>query len=143
PGLPPDPDEAGKATIEGIDSNGNGVRDDIERWIAVKYPNSEKTRAGLVQEARAFQKALTSVQDTPSASAAFDEIAMGTECLSYLVGPYQMREVDKAFLTQMLNTSGRIRANHAWQNLLPAVQSYSPPDGKAACIGFDPDTLPN
>ncbi|GHV60176.1 hypothetical protein FACS1894103_4970 [Campylobacterota bacterium] len=30
PELPPDPGKAGKATLEGIDSNKNGVRDDVE-----------------------------------------------------------------------------------------------------------------
>ena len=44
-GLPPDPGEAGKATLEGIDSNGNGVRDDVERAIAKLYPDEPELRA--------------------------------------------------------------------------------------------------
>ena len=35
--LPPDPGEAGKKTLLGIDSNNNGVRDDVERWIYITY----------------------------------------------------------------------------------------------------------
>jgi hypothetical protein len=48
-GLPPDPGEAGKATIEGIDSDQDGLRDDIQRYIALTYPDSEKTREALRQ----------------------------------------------------------------------------------------------
>jgi len=33
--LPPDPGPAGDETIEGVDVNENGVRDDIERWIGL------------------------------------------------------------------------------------------------------------
>jgi hypothetical protein len=40
--LPPDPGEAGKVTLAGIDSDNDGVRDDIQRYIALTYPNSEK-----------------------------------------------------------------------------------------------------
>ena len=46
-GLPPDPGEAGKATLEGIDSDQDGIRDDIQRYIALTYPDSQKTRAAL------------------------------------------------------------------------------------------------
>jgi len=33
--LPPNPGEAGKATLQGIDSDNDGVRDDIQRYIAL------------------------------------------------------------------------------------------------------------
>ena len=36
--LPPEPDEAiNNSTLLGIDSNDNGVRDDVERWIYITY----------------------------------------------------------------------------------------------------------
>jgi len=50
--LPPDPGEAGKVTLEGIDSDGDGVRDDVQRYIALTYPDSEKTRLALTQHAK-------------------------------------------------------------------------------------------
>lgn len=37
--VPLDPGEAGKETLAGIDSNKNGLRDDIERLIAEKFGN--------------------------------------------------------------------------------------------------------
>jgi len=42
--LPPDPGDTGKATLAGIDSDNDGVRDDIERYIWLTYPASAKTR---------------------------------------------------------------------------------------------------
>ena len=36
--LPPEPDpKINNATLLGIDSNNNGVRDDVERWIYKTY----------------------------------------------------------------------------------------------------------
>ncbi|MDX8380534.1 MAG: hypothetical protein R8M14_00305 [Ghiorsea sp.] len=34
-GLPPDPGAAGRGTLAGIDSDNDGVRDDVQRWIAL------------------------------------------------------------------------------------------------------------
>ena len=42
-GLPPDPGEMGKLTLDGVDINGNDVRDDVEIFIA--------ERAGEIMEA--------------------------------------------------------------------------------------------
>ena len=38
--LPPEPDpKINNATLLGVDSNDNGVRDDVEIWIYKKYQN--------------------------------------------------------------------------------------------------------
>ncbi|MDR0664003.1 MAG: hypothetical protein LBF86_00555 [Helicobacteraceae bacterium] len=57
---PPDPSEAGKATLEGIDSNNNGIRDDIEIAIYEYKPKPEqlKERQSLIQSAKAYQAAI-------------------------------------------------------------------------------------
>ena len=55
--LPPDPGEAGKETLLGIDSNNDGVRDDVERWIYKTY-NHPIERAIFMQNARAYQKVI-------------------------------------------------------------------------------------
>src|SRR3989338_1086852 len=53
--LPPDPGALADATIEGVDANQNGIRDDVELAIFKEYPNSAKTRAVLLQYALALQ----------------------------------------------------------------------------------------
>lgn len=53
--LPPDPGVLADATIQGIDANNNGIRDDVELAVFKEYPNSAKTRAVLLQYALAMQ----------------------------------------------------------------------------------------
>ena len=57
--LPPDPGGEADKTIQGIDANANGVRDDVELAIFKEYPDSAKTRAVLLQYALALQMEVT------------------------------------------------------------------------------------
>jgi hypothetical protein len=82
--LPPDPGDAGKATLAGIDSDGDGVRDDVERWIALTYPNSARVRAALYQEAGGIQQAIVSSSNRPQAMAGIEAETAGRLCLSGL-----------------------------------------------------------
>ncbi len=61
--LPPEPDEAlNNSTLLGIDSNDNGVRDDVERWIFLEmeiYNGYEKIEQVIaMQKAKGYQMAL-------------------------------------------------------------------------------------
>ena len=53
--LPPDPGAEADKTIQGIDANKNGIRDDVELAIFKEYKDSAKTRAGLLQYALVLQ----------------------------------------------------------------------------------------
>jgi len=59
--LPPDPGEAGMQTLLGIDSDSDGVRDDIQRYIYFAYPDNEKVRVALTQIAIEYQGLLSQV----------------------------------------------------------------------------------
>src|SRR3989344_8426243 len=59
PDLPPDPGEAGKATIEGIDSDNDGVRDDIQRYVGLAFPADPEVRMTLMRLADSQQQYLT------------------------------------------------------------------------------------
>ncbi len=50
--IPDDPGDKGNETLEGVDENGNGIRDDVERLILEKLPQNE----ALIQAA--FDKAV-------------------------------------------------------------------------------------
>lgn len=53
--LPPEPNPTvNNATLLGVDSNNNGVRDDVERWIFAEY-DEPIVQAVAMQNARAFQ----------------------------------------------------------------------------------------
>jgi len=53
--LPVDPGIEADKTIQGVDANNNGIRDDVELAIFKEYPDSAKTRAVLLQYALALQ----------------------------------------------------------------------------------------
>ena len=56
--LPPEPDEAlNNSTLLGIDSNENGVRDDVERWIIIKYSKDSKYPKTKIAIALQYAKA--------------------------------------------------------------------------------------
>ena len=52
---------AEKATVEGLDIDNDGVRDDIQRYIDATYPNSPEKRAALKQIAIAGQQMMVAV----------------------------------------------------------------------------------
>ncbi len=56
--LPPKPDTTvNDSTLLGIDTNNNGVRDDVERWIYETYDHPIE-RGIFMQSARAYQKVI-------------------------------------------------------------------------------------
>ncbi len=54
-GLAKDPGQKGRDTIAGVDSDEDGVRDDIERYIAYKYPHDRLLRANLYRIAQVLK----------------------------------------------------------------------------------------
>ena len=56
--LPPEPDpKINNSTLLGVDSNNNGVRDDVERWIYEKYKDRHPINAVIAMEAaKVYQK---------------------------------------------------------------------------------------
>lgn len=110
--LPPDPGEAGKATLQGIDTDQDGVRDDVERYIAYTYPvpSDAPTRAALTQFAIPLQAALLDASNESKALQYTGEIDRASECLSALRGVDFDIEAEKALQPVILNTPTRSRA---------------------------------
>jgi len=62
--VPPEPGEQkSTATLSGVDSNNNGVRDDIERLIAEKYGEHEETYLAGIVQAQAIDRVYSSESD--------------------------------------------------------------------------------
>lgn len=80
--LPPPPDSNEKdATVEGVDANQNGIRDDVELAIFAKYPNDIKLRAAALQYALTEQMFLTSVIDAPTWKAVAEQSSRAFNCI--------------------------------------------------------------
>jgi len=80
--LPPEPDtKVNNSTLLGIDSNNNGVRDDVERHIYLcgKYEHPV-VRAVALQAARAFQIVIA---DASKAKNSVDYLEAAMDCESY------------------------------------------------------------
>src|SRR3989344_2871680 len=69
------------ATVAGIDSNNNGIRDDVEMAIWKKYPNSAKIRAAELQYAMVEQMYLTRVVNTETWKAVAEEVGRAQLCV--------------------------------------------------------------
>lgn len=143
PVLPPDPGEAGMLTLEGIDSDNDGVRDDVQRWIIINHRDSEKTMEALAQAARASQVDLiTAFVDKTKSIEATHQIFRASRCLDYLFGLDKQIELNKLMKSQILNTDARIRANIR-ANANFNGQTIELQDVQKTDCDFDPDTLPN
>lgn len=122
--LPPQPDPAlVDATVEGIDANRNGIRDDVELAIFAKYPGVEnlKLRAAELQYAKALQMYLTSVFTKETLVAVMSQEDRASACFSVSTllpppdaddntwGNYlrQKRESESVLTDMILNTPQR------------------------------------
>ena len=85
--VPRDPGEAGKATIEGIDSDGDGVRDDAQRWIVENTLARPDVRSALTQYARADQKFITHSNESQNTIVDITQMRnQAHDCLNYIMG---------------------------------------------------------
>lgn len=140
--LPLDPGEAGKQTIAGIDTDGDGVRDDIERYIALTYPESARTRAALTQIAVALQVALLASNNRDASLAAASARLNAIDCLLFIHGTQTGRARFNELRAQILNTEDRTRAYITADNQLGGQVFEAGIDTKSLC-NFDPDKMPN
>lgn len=83
--IPPDPGEASKTTLEGIDSDNDGLRDDVQREIIFLSPESEKMRMALGTYAKVEQTLSSSPNlSKEESNALLEKISAAGECISAL-----------------------------------------------------------
>ena len=135
-GLPPDPGAAGKATLAGIDSDHDGVRDDLQRNIALTYAGSQPTISALRQMVMSLQHAiLENGSETQSIENA-NQFVRDLECLG-AVRPSDYRVVKGELLAMALNTEARGLAYlHYGDQLGGQGFSGKPPDDWASSCRF-------
>ncbi len=148
--LPPDPGEAGKATLAGIDSDNDGVRDDIQRYIAFTFPDSARVRAAASDYAKKVQETFFIGEDRVKAVNLAAVLGRARQCISFLHGSETgeaLRRAIKAtdeLRTRVLDTGARSRSYLAYNALLAGGVFRVLPESewKKGCA-FDPDALPN
>ena len=104
--LPPDPGEEGNVALLGIDSDGDGVRDDIQRYIYFTYPDDEKLRLGLTYYAKEFQGVIADADDREATYNHAKKMARHGECLFHIKGRDSIN-ICRALRAEILNTRER------------------------------------
>ena len=144
-GLPPDPGEAGKATIDGIDADKDGVRDDVQRWIAQEWGHSQLAVKGLTIVAQQYLLGVHHGGDSLSKEEArklSPDSMRKSMCSSSLETEEMLkgRAYDKVAL-QVTNTPERWKRSKEFDYLF-AHGVYTLPDiTPAEACGFDPEAL--
>jgi hypothetical protein len=141
--LPFEPDPAvNNATLLGVDANGNGIRDDVERWILKKYKNKHPIYIDIaLQGGRAWQKVL---EDPTKAKEIHDYVSAPIYCEGYysvfasIFGSTNFVEekiISKVFDLQVFNTQERKKAFRTYQTELSggAYTLPKPSQGKLHC----------
>lgn len=137
--LPPEPGEAGKQTLLGIDSDKDGVRDDIQHYISLTYPDNEKIRRAISQIAIEYQGLLTQADDKESAFYHATRLSRHGECLDYFAGEIS-GEIIAALKAEILNTRERSLAYIQFSDSLGGAVILGKPlkEWKNSC-NFDTD----
>ncbi len=145
--IPPDPGSQGRTTLAGIDSDNDGIRDDVERYIAVTYPTSAKMQMALMQATKAYQAAILDASSTPLAQSDTQSIELAIDCLAYVTpSSTSVSDLVAELEGHILNTQARIQAFLAADAQMPTSFDRLPQTGsaqqRARCL-VDPNTLPN
>lgn len=143
--LPPDPGAAGDATLEGVDANNNGIRDDVERWIYLTYPGSEKLRMALIQEYYPMQNMIIHghQQNRDAVYNDMDAMQRSGECLFY-VHPEKPHKISAELKARIVNTDERVYGYLEASRLLGGGTFSGKPMSKwkYSCT-FNPDGMNN
>ncbi|MFA6393157.1 MAG: hypothetical protein WCW54_03675 [Candidatus Paceibacterota bacterium] len=150
--LPPDPGAEADKTVQGIDANRNGIRDDVELAIYKEYPKSAKTRAVLLQYALALQMIfIQPFVNEEVATETITEQGRADTCLSDTLVPRKSPDSDRSdadmkkidqfinfIIEKQINTNAR---KEAQKNFYKYLRSY----GESTNLTCDIDLtkLPN
>ncbi|MEZ8967967.1 hypothetical protein BCS96_15855 [Vibrio breoganii] len=133
--LPPDPGSKNDQTLVGIDSDLDGVRDDIQRYIVMNYGDNEALKLALLQGAKVNQLKLILSGDK-EASRHVAKLSMRVvECVGF-VSDMDMDAFDEyqKITAKQMNTRQRSKAYDQYQqNLAGSITYTTDGDGSESC----------
>ena len=141
--LPPDPGPAGMLTIEGIDADKDGIRDDVQRFIVENWGDSP--RAVKVLRNLAEQKLMTvrvggdlSREETQQLA---QKLLNAASCLFYATPELVEQQAQELVGLRVMNTPERYkRASEFNYQMAHHVYMLSNETPTQLC-GFDPATI--
>lgn len=145
--LPPHPGPAANATVAGVDSNNDGIRDDIEIFIAENYGYSERAVRALRAIARDVQRDLVDPPQTSDEAVARVNARRAIACYVRTVDEELRRSKDPMMdvIAETVNTPQRFELFRRKEKLLAGRVSEAP-DPRLTIeelCGYDPAKLKN
>jgi len=144
--LPPDPGPAGMKTIEGIDADKDGVRDDVQRYIAANWGHSALATNTLTLIAKSKQLQVNygdSLGREDSIKLAPIMLKAG-DCYARTATPeMRQRQAMQNVQVEVTNTPERYKRAHAFNYMLAHNVYPLSQDTTAEMCGFDPAKMPN
>lgn len=138
----PDP-KLNDKTVGGIDSDGDGIRDDIQRWINETYSSQPKVKMAMREIAMGRQLDLLSVANREQSIIVSKKVLDNDNCLYSIVGIDTGANIVRELKSKLLNTKDRLYAEIK-ANANFSGQSYrlpNTPEGEKALCAFNPDSL--
>jgi hypothetical protein len=130
-------------TVAGVDSDGDGIRDDIQRWINEDFSSQPKIKMAVKQMAMGMQLDLLSATDKALSLVTSRKVLSDMDCLNFIVGIDEQIKIRKELESKMLNTKERHYAEIK-SNANFSGQSFTVPiaeeDQKSLC-SFNPDNF--
>lgn len=112
-------------TIGGIDANSNGVRDDIERYINLKYGNNPEFVSVYMQYAQELRRKLTLASDDREvyrrASHKVSRQMVCTSKIDYEVEPEKMYQGTMIIYALSVNTKQRMAESNRISSLVSGM----------------------
>ena len=105
-GMPAEPGANGDATIAGVDSDGDGIRDDVERRISANYPDNPSARAYSYMIAKRLQTIIVNSANKNTYIQAISELSFAENCLNVIL-PTQVNKASRLVLPWVMNTYQR------------------------------------
>ena len=126
PGVPmPDPVQ-NKATVAGIDSDNDGIRDDVQIWIDSTYSEKPLVRLATRQMAASFQLRILSVHDKALSILATRNYLNSMSCLEAIVGFDEETPIRRKLKDLYLNTKERLYADIKASGNFNGQSDFSP-----------------
>ncbi len=122
-GFPPDPGASGKKTLIGIDSDHDGLRDDLQRWIHARFPNEPKKRSALKQLAISYMSSLQVGTDKKALQDHFTSMGRSVDCLYLTFGERESIRELEYLRAKALNTEMRTKKFLETDHLLDGMSS--------------------
>jgi hypothetical protein len=106
--LPPDPGMAGMLTLEGIDSDKDSVRDDVQRYIALTYTDNSM-RIALTNAAKAELVMVDNSDNADQVITQANLLNCRIECV-YAHDPENATKILSGLRSRIVNTELRFRS---------------------------------